>query len=493
MDLTGRKSIGVEAIHMQEAQAEGKLHALLTKRRYNFRMPQSTLAEREFENAPPAFRKDPRWHLVERIVASPHLVKSSRLSSFLQFIAAETLAGREDLLNEQRIGVSVFERRVDYDSAEDNIVRSHASRLRQRLEAYFLDEGKAEPIRLVLRRGSYIPQFEPVAKEAVVTAPLSAELPVRVASHTAFQTGPDTPIVVPIISRSSNRIVWLLSAALVVSSCFAAYELRSNRNLIASQRSQSPVMRALWTKIFAPDKRTLIVAADSTLVLYEDLMGRQVDLHAYMNKSYLEGDPVFPQHDRREIANMIAQHRLTSVADLEMTARLLHIPEAMSNPPEIRFARDLQLADLKESNVIIIGASPADPWLSAFDSQLDFDIAGGMSSTMIGARVTNRSPRAGEQSEYSISRTDPGHKAYAVVALTQNLGGNGMVLVVAGTSIAGTEAASEFVTDAQQINSVLGPLLRQYGKIPSFEILLETTDFNGTAPQAKVLATHVKP
>ena len=62
MDLTGRKSIGVEAIHMQEAQAEGKLHALLTKRGYNFRMPQSTLAEREFENAPPAFRKDPRWH-----------------------------------------------------------------------------------------------------------------------------------------------------------------------------------------------------------------------------------------------------------------------------------------------------------------------------------------------------------------------------------------------------------------------------------------------
>jgi len=60
---------------------------------------------------------DPRWQLVERIVASPHLVKSGRLRAFLQFVCEETLLGRGDQLNEQRIGIRIFERRLDYDSS----------------------------------------------------------------------------------------------------------------------------------------------------------------------------------------------------------------------------------------------------------------------------------------------------------------------------------------------------------------------------------------
>src|ERR1700748_1388154 len=96
------------------------------------------------------FVNDPRWQLVDRTVASPHLSKSSRLCGFLRFVTEETLAGRGEQLNEQRIGINVFDRKIDYDSADDNIVRSHASRLRQRLEAYFLAEGKDETLRVEL-------------------------------------------------------------------------------------------------------------------------------------------------------------------------------------------------------------------------------------------------------------------------------------------------------------------------------------------------------
>jgi len=106
--------------------------------------------------------KDPRWKLVERIVAAPGFAKSPRLSSLLTYIVKQSLQGRDEELNEQCIGERVFGRSIGYDPRDDNIVRSHASRLRQRLEAYFRDEGGAEPLRIAIPRGSYVPQFERV-------------------------------------------------------------------------------------------------------------------------------------------------------------------------------------------------------------------------------------------------------------------------------------------------------------------------------------------
>ena len=109
----------------------------------------------------PTLASDPRWELVERIVASPTFVKSSRLCSFLIYICELSLQERSDEINELNIGKTVFGRSSNYDPSVDGIVRSHASRLRQRLEQYFNDEGANETIRLLIPRGGYIPVFEP--------------------------------------------------------------------------------------------------------------------------------------------------------------------------------------------------------------------------------------------------------------------------------------------------------------------------------------------
>ncbi len=42
--------------------------------------------------------------LVKRVIASPTFAKTERLSSFFLYICDETLKGRADELNEQRIG-----------------------------------------------------------------------------------------------------------------------------------------------------------------------------------------------------------------------------------------------------------------------------------------------------------------------------------------------------------------------------------------------------
>src|SRR5271155_2204414 len=119
--------------------------------------------------------------LVQRIVASPTFVRSERLCSLLSYVCEMALEGRGAEINEQKIGQAVFGRSRDYDSTIDGIVRTQASRLRQRLEQYFREEGADEAVRVVIPRGGYVPVFErrsalnPVIPEIEPASPITGE------------------------------------------------------------------------------------------------------------------------------------------------------------------------------------------------------------------------------------------------------------------------------------------------------------------------------
>jgi len=448
-------------------------------------MSEGLSTQRGPENVPIAIQGDLRWQLAERIVISPHFVKSQRLSDFLLFVTAETLSGRSEVLNEHCIGINVFERRADYDSADDNIVRSHASRLRQRLDAYFLAEGKAEPLRLVLRRGSYIPHFEPVKLE-----PLGDPPPLDNPIDESPRILPSPSTEVPKLFERPRWPVLVLSGALILSCLGTAIEWHRQRANAAMKQAPSIAMKTLWSELFPAGKRALIVPADSSLVLYENLTGKTVSLPEYTSKTYLSSSQTQPPKNADGIANRIAHRRLTSVADVELTAALLCIPEVESAKPQIRFARDLQMVDLKEANAILIGAEESDPWLSIFQPSRNFTITDDQNTRVF--TVFNRAPRNGESSAYRVDPHDNGNKAYALIALEHNLG-SGMVLIVEGTSIAGTEAAADFLTEGSQMENALAPAFKQYERIPSFELLLETVNIAGTSPQSKVIAIRLNP
>jgi hypothetical protein len=124
------------------------------------------------EIAPPADATiDSRRALISRVIRSSVFSKSERLSSFLSCVCELTLSGRASEINEQKIGTILFGRSSDYDSSIDGIVRTQASRLRQRLDLYFNGEGANEPIRIILPRGSYVPLFERQSTAKTVSDP----------------------------------------------------------------------------------------------------------------------------------------------------------------------------------------------------------------------------------------------------------------------------------------------------------------------------------
>jgi hypothetical protein len=94
-----------------------------------------------------------------RLLADSHFSQSRRFPSFLRYVVEKTLAGQDDALKERTLGVEIFGRRPDYDTASDPIVRVTAAEIRKRIAQYYQDPGHESELRVSLPPGSYIPQF----------------------------------------------------------------------------------------------------------------------------------------------------------------------------------------------------------------------------------------------------------------------------------------------------------------------------------------------
>ena len=97
---------------------------------------------------------------LDRIVKSGAFHQSRRRQRFLEYIVNETLAGRGELLKGYNIALAVFDRTDTFDSNVDPIVRMAAGRLRDRLREYYETDGRDDPVRIELPKGTYTPQIE---------------------------------------------------------------------------------------------------------------------------------------------------------------------------------------------------------------------------------------------------------------------------------------------------------------------------------------------
>lgn len=94
-----------------------------------------------------------------RLLKSDQFKNSRRCQSLLNYVVDETLDGRGDLLKERLVGINVFGRDPDYDTAEDPVVRNAAIEVRKRLAQYYQEAGRHDPVRINLNAGRYTPEF----------------------------------------------------------------------------------------------------------------------------------------------------------------------------------------------------------------------------------------------------------------------------------------------------------------------------------------------
>jgi TolB-like protein len=108
---------------------------------------------------------------LDKVLASPGFARNERLSRFLRFVVERHLEGRDQELKESLIAIEVFGRQPGYDSKQDPIVRTEASRLRARLSEYYLGQGKDDPVVIELPKGGYVPVVRSVERTDKPTAP----------------------------------------------------------------------------------------------------------------------------------------------------------------------------------------------------------------------------------------------------------------------------------------------------------------------------------
>ncbi|MFC6445997.1 hypothetical protein [Shinella zoogloeoides] len=119
----------------------------------------------------------PACELVRRalgaIMASDTFARSERLRSFLSYIVENELSGKAAQLKGYSIGIDVFSRAPGFDAGNDPLVRVQAGKLRKLLEQYYQTEGAADPLRIFVPLGSYVPEyrlFQPDRQDAAAPA-----------------------------------------------------------------------------------------------------------------------------------------------------------------------------------------------------------------------------------------------------------------------------------------------------------------------------------
>jgi hypothetical protein len=414
--------------------------------------------------------------LVDRVANSAVFQRSPRLREFLLYVADCTINERLEGVREQQIAENVFNRKPDYNPGQDNIVRVEARSLRKRLDAYFAAEGKDEPIILSMPKGSYSICFEARPPEFETVAPV--EIP-----------APGDPAI-PIPSGRSPWLVGVWWAIIVALAGLVAVQWQSNRPGKGVLRS-APAAILPFSGLIEDTKDTYIVTSDSSLVLIQDLRRRQISLDDYITRRYV-GETTGPGSDpvRQDLIRTLVKRRYTNAAETAIAGRIIQRYSGVSQRILLRSGHGVQLSDFKNHNVILLGSPSSNPWARLFSETLNFQFDWDQVRRGL---FRNRSPRAGEQAVYSM-KTNAGEtgEAYAVVAFVPNVNGEGHVLLIAGTTAEGTEAAGEFITDDTRVSAALKAIgIDPAGPPRHFEILLEAKAIAGSASQSTILASRL--
>ena len=403
--------------------------------------------------------------LVRRIVHSQTFASSQALRAFLLYVTEHAISSNSERIKEQRIGCDVLGRKPDYDPSIDNIVRVRAHELRQRLDKYFSTEGAGEPVVVSIPKGSYVPIF-------TERAAVSESGPARIGETVQLW----------------HWFPWALSASLLAVVLFLAV---SNWKMQSAPRAQPPPVsvRDFWGQFFRePGQEMMAVAADSSFALWQDMAGQELGLADYLSRKYLQTTTRNPK-----LRELVAR-RSTSPADLALTLRLAEMARMFGGKLNSQYARNVDIRELRKSNVVLIGSRRSNPWVELFERQMNFVLARDPRS---GAPLfENRHPRKDERSTYAI----PGifdadgtekqeFQSYAVIAIVPNLATTETAILVEGLNMQATEAGGEIVTNPERLKLLLHRLGHPEGRpVPPFEALIKLTSVPGGYTDAQAIA-----
>jgi hypothetical protein len=390
---------------------------------------------------------------LERLLSNSHFNQSRRFPSFLRFVIDQTLLGQTDLLKERTLGIEIFGREADYDTASDPIVRVTATEIRKRIAQYYQEPGHETELRVSLPAGSYVPQFHwpQAAKESghaqtVPVPPPPTSVPVE-------------PLQVETAPIDKRRWFWRPATAVALAAvviCAAAMYLWHS-----AQRSPFDFF---WGPLVKSSEPVLFCVADQSH--YSTINLR---------------DAADPSRQTQLQDNLTA----IIIDDLNPIVRVAGLLQSNGKKYTLKGEGATNLMDLRNGPTVFIGAFD-NAWTLRLTAPLRYHFADNPEMTDFRIVDSTNPGQPGWVVNRLQQMTTNNYRDFAIVARFTDSTTGKLAVIIAGVARGGTRVATEYLTDPTD----LAQLERAAGGKKNMEVVLSTQIIDGEPGTPKVEASY---
>ncbi len=409
---------------------------------------------------------------LNRMLDTSYFKNSKRYPELLRYIVEETLEGRGDFLKERLLGVQVFDRPADYDTAADPVVRVTIAEIRKRIAQYYHDEEHDAEIRIELLPGHYAPKFRSRISKAEVgveQTPILAQPEDASTPQTLIED-----VHSPRSIHKSHKIWYFSAAAAVLLLALAALPVKNWLKPSAYDELWDSFLDSHHTILFCIPTRAGTIngpAKDSDTIdsMKADRGAKSSDL----------GSATFKDYE--------AMGENVVYSDMMATLRIANIVVLHHSDYRVKLNVLTTLDDLRQGPTVLIGGLDNQWTLHALEP-LRYYFGG---NDDVGYWIADaKNPSFKDWSLDLKQKYGAVTRDYAIIARLHNGQTGQPQIIVAGIGMSGTAAAGEFITNEKRVEE----LRQRIGvgfKDHDFEVVLSTDVVNGIAGSPKIIAANV--
>jgi len=399
-----------------------------------------------------AISREQCFQQIDKLIKSHSLRTSESLCKLLRYLAEHSLDHPGVALKEYQIATEVLGRSAGFDPQSDSTVRVQAGRLRVKLAEYYAHEGTEDLIVVEIPKGSYALAFHVRPSKAGAQPAISL-----IADAGEKREEPARSI------RGWAITVLILSVLLAATiSTIVSLLWQRARTPVAASQAVPVAYQIFWSPFVTGPQQPWVIFSNGSFV------GRPETGMRYFN----------PKADSRAF---ILDH-YTGVGEVLAIHQLDHVFSVLNRPVGVKRGALFSLDDAKNSDLIFVGSPSENLTLLDIPGTQEFifqRLDSGPRKGDLG--VLNVHPLSGEPKIFlATPANQPTTEDYAVVSLLPGLGPSRSILILAGNSTFGTQAAVEYVCRETSLKELLQRLkVSKTGELKPFEALLHVRIAHG--------------
>jgi hypothetical protein len=458
---------------------------------------------------------------VEKICQSDALEQSEHLKAFLRYVVLQSVRQPGIQPKEYAIATEVFGRDPGFDPRQDALVRVQAARLRSKLRKYYDTQGKGDRLLIDLPKGHYSPTFAyAAARKASPDAGNGAGsgLVDLAQGSRLVESEPLGPSLLPgerpdLLPTEHSTLygigytkiglaaLGILSLVLGYAAFYYRAQLSALRDSTAASKGsdarEAQRLTLVW-KDFVDSSGPILVTYSNTAFLGTPQQG----LKYY--KPLAGSGPNSGSHSSQEAgieqeATAAINDQYTGTGEVMAVNFLGGIFWKMGRSFRVKRSLLVDWEDIKTGNIVILGSTAENLFLRDLPQPQDFVFRADKEHDEH-VFIVNQHPKEGEQPIYASKREGMSTRQivedYALVSLLKGLDGKSKLMILAGLTTTGTQAAAEYVTNPAYIDEMtshIGTMTDPgHPSLPEFyQVVIKAKVNDGVPVQIEYVTHHV--